>query len=112
MADPKRTTCVPLRKPIAATLLDRRSGARLRITIVALAAEAMRFTAGRSLPPGSMWTAVVRRAQPLAIPVTLRWSRAFERETFECDAVVGTLETGERRRFEALLPNAAAPEQP
>jgi hypothetical protein len=99
-----------LRTPIAATLLDPRSDAQLRITIVALAPGAMRFVATRSLPPGSSWTAVVRRTRPLAIPITLRSSRAFERDTFACDAAVGALEAGERRRFEALLPRVPAPE--
>lgn len=111
MAEPdSRGRCAPLRKPIAAMLHDRRSGTRLRISIVALARDAMRFVADRSLPPGSSWTLVVRRIPDASIPARIRSSRAFERDTFACEAELGPARGDGRAHFDALLPAAAAHE--
>jgi hypothetical protein len=100
-----------LRKSIGALLTDRRTGARLPVAIVALAADAIRFISDRSLPPGSSWTIVVRRLPPLALEVTLRSACAHERDTFACEAVLGRLRDTERSRFDALLPRGPAAER-
>jgi hypothetical protein len=105
-----RAHFAPLRKPIDAILHDRRSGARLRISIVALAREGMSFVADRSLPPGSTWTLVVRRIPAASIPARIRSSRAFERDTFTCDAELGAARGEGRAHFDALLPPVAARE--
>lgn len=91
-------------------LHDRRSGTRLPISIVALARDTMRFVADRSLPPGSTWTLVVRRVPSASIPARIRASRAFERDTFTCDAELGAARGEGRAQFDALLPPVAARE--
>jgi hypothetical protein len=111
VADPERgSVCVPLRKPIGALLTDRRTGVRLPVTIVALAADTLRFITDRSLPPGSTWTIIVRRLPPLSLSATLRSTRAYERDTFACEAVLGPLREPERSRFDALVPREPAAE--
>lgn len=111
MADPDRSPCVPLRKPLAAQLTDRHARLRLAVTIVALAPDRLRFIADRSLPPGTSWTIVVRRWPQLALEITLRSARAHERDTFACEAAVSRLRERDRGRFAALLSTHNAAER-
>jgi hypothetical protein len=93
----------PLRRPMAATLQERASRARIRVRIVALTTGTIAFVAARSLPPGTACTLTIRAAPPLDIELTIAATTSANRDLFACSAVVVRVRDRERARFDALV---------
>jgi hypothetical protein len=97
-----------LRRPIGATLEERRSRERVRVDVVAIAPDAVRFVAQRSLPPGTECTLALRRVPPVEVEITVRSTASFERDLFACSAVVRRVRASDRERYAQLVRARAA----
>jgi hypothetical protein len=100
--DPGRPNAL-LRRPIAATLEERASRARMRVRVVALTTDTLEFVAGRSLPPGTRCTLTIRDASPLDIELTITAASSAMRDLFACAAIIVRVRDRDRARFVALV---------
>jgi hypothetical protein len=92
-----------LRRPLAATLHEGASRARMRVRVVALTTTTVEFVAARSLPPGTRCTLTIRAAPPLDIDLTIAATASATRDLFSCTAAIVRVRERDRANFEALV---------
>ncbi len=85
MADDKRAALgsVRLRKFIEVVVEDTLSYTLFRAAVADVSATGMRVISEQYLPAGSRYTFTLKRSPFLTLRGEVRWTRAFERDTFQ-----------------------------